>query len=265
MKHTGTMINIYYFSATGNSFWSAKKIAQLIKESSPFPDCELFNIGVLAQKKEIEIKADAVIFIFPSFAYGMPRVVRNFIRKADIKTSYCASFVTYGSSPRGTMGSLLKILKKKEIGKMYFGSIPAVENYLAIFGTPDEETIKRRCQMQEKETEEAARCIIERKENKVSEFYPLSFFIYCLFSLGIKIFYKFFRVSGECTGCAVCEKLCPVSAIKMKDGRPFFSSKCEHCQSCINNCPLRAIKFARVRFGTPGYRHPQIGISELMK
>jgi len=279
------MTKIYYFSATGNSLWSAKKIAQSITAVSPLEKCELLNIGVetlpstkspaqaaavrqenaLTQQGNTVIEADAIIFIFPSFAYGMPHVVRNFMKNANFKTSYAAALVTYGSSPGGTLGSALRILRKKDIGKMFFYSIPAVENYLAIFGTPKEETIKLRCKMQAEATEEASRLIIERKENKVSTFYPFSFFIYSLFTLGKKLFYNFYQVSKKCNGCSTCEKVCPVSAIVMKNGRPRFTSKCEHCQACINLCPLRAIQFSRVKFGSPGYRHPDIQISELKK
>ena len=267
------MTKIYYFSATGNSLWSAKKIAQIIAESNPAREtspqeaeiCELHNIGIEAQQENIIIEADAVIFVFPSYAYGMPLIVRHFVKKAKIKTPYAASLVTFGTTPRGTLGSILKILKKKDIGKMFFEQIPAVENYLAIFGTQKAETINTRCEMQEKATEEMARSIIERKENKVSTFSLLSLFVYSLFSLGAKIFYNFYQVSKKCTGCGICEKICPVAAIVMKDGRPRFTSKCEHCQGCINLCPLRAIQFSRVRFGSPGYCRPGIQISDLKR
>jgi ferredoxin len=259
------MTKIFYFSGTGNSLWSAKKIAHNISGADPGEKCGLYNIGVEARRSEKIITADAVIFVFPSFAYGMPHVVRKFIKSAVFKTPYFAAFVTFGSSPGGTLGSVRRIIKKKEINKMFFGRIPAVENYLAIFGTPKDGIIKQRCQMQEKATDAAARSVIEREENKVSEFYPFSFFVYCLFTLGIKIFYNFFRVSGKCTGCASCEKICPVSAIVMKDGKPRFSPKCGHCQGCVNLCPSRAIQFARVRFGTKGYIHPEIDIKEMYR
>jgi len=260
------MTRIYYFSGTGNSLWSAKKIAEGVSAHNPGEACEIINIGAAAQQTgEIVIEADTVIFVFPSFAYGMPHVARKFVKKARIKALYFAAFVTFGSSPGGTLGSLKRMLKKKDIGKMYFQSIPAVENYLAIFGTPGEDTIKKRCEMQKNATEEAVRSVIERRENTVNVFYPFSFLVYCLFTIGVKIFYIFYQVSDKCTGCAVCEKVCPVSAIVMKNGRPSFSSKCEHCQGCVNLCPLRAIQFSRVRFGTPGYCHPEISVNELKK
>jgi len=264
------MTKIYYFSSTGNSLWTARKVAQIIGETNPAEKCELYNIGVLAQNakdnnSEIIIEADTVVIVFPSYAYSMPLIVRWFCRNAVFKTSYVASLVTYGSSPLGTLGSLRKILKKKKIEKMFFASIPAVENFLAMFGTPKPKKIKERTAMQERTTMEAAQAIIKRKENYVFGFYPFSLFISSLFALGVKVLYKWYRVSDKCTGCAVCEKVCPVSAIKMKDNRPSFTPKCELCQGCVNLCPLRAISFVRVKFGTEGYIHPEIKISDLMR
>lgn len=259
------MTKIFYFSGTGNSLWSAKKIAQIIGEGHLRETCELISIGVEAQKSEIIIEADAVVFVFPSYAYGLPLVVRRFAKDAVFKTPYMAAFVTYGSSPGGTLGALRRILEKKGIDKLFFGRIPAAENYLAMFGPPKAETVQQRVLMQKKATKEAARCVIEKRENKVCTFRPLSALVSWLFSIGVKILYKKYRVGDNCNGCGVCEKLCPVCAIAMKDGKPLFTSKCEHCQGCVDQCPLRAIKFARVKFGSPGYRHPEIAIGELTR
>jgi len=258
------MTKIYYFSGTGNSLWSAKKIAEIINGLYPAQMCTLYNIGKEARKDEIIIEAETVVIIFPSFAYGPPSIVSRFVRKAEFKTRYLAAFTTYGSSPLGTMGILRKYLLKKKIEKMYFGKIPAVENYLAMFGTPGQKKIESRTNKQKKATEKAAVFIIEKKENKVCIFTPFSSFVSWLFSFALKIFYKYYKLSEACSGCAVCAKICPVSAIEMKNGCPVFSSECEHCQGCVNICPSRAIQFARVKFGTPGYCHPEIKIKDLI-
>jgi ferredoxin len=223
------MTKICYFSGTGNTLWSAKQIARIIGGG-----CELVNIGAAAAgQNEIILEADAVVLLFPSYAYGLPLVVRSFLRKAEFRTPYAAAFTTFGTSPGGTLASACRILKRKKINAVYYGRIPAVENYLAFFGAPKEKTTQRRLAKQREATEKAARVIIERRVNSINTFRPFSAFIWLLFSLGVKIFYKQYRVNDDCNGCGICEKICPVAAIVMKNKRPEFTGKCEHCQGCL--------------------------------
>jgi len=266
------LIKICYFSGTGNTLWSAKKIAEALTAGSPAAvsatageKCELINIGVEAEKNEIILEADAVVLLFPAYAYGAPLIVSKFTEKAIFKTKYIAAFVTYGTSPGGTLAGISRILRRKGIKADYFGRIPAVENYIAIFGAPKEKTTQKRLQMQKATTEEAIRCITERRKNSINSFRPESAFVSLLFSLGAKIFYKMYKVTDDCDGCGVCEKVCQVSAITMKEGRPVFNSKCEHCNGCLNWCPKRAIQFGRLKPDIPRYHHPEIGIPEISR
>ena len=254
---------IFYFSGTGNSLWSAKKIAEIIKGHDPAATCELHNMGSAVKSEKLIIEAQAVIIVFPSYAYDLPLAVRRFVKKAVFITPYIASFVTFGSSPMGTLGAMRRILRKKGVEKLFFGRIAAVENYLALFGPPKPAVLERRLVLQKEASEEAGRAVVERRVNRVHMFTPLSSMVAFLFYCGTKIFYKRYRLGKNCNGCGVCEKICPVSAIVMKEGRPVFTKQCEHCQGCVNLCPLRAIRFGRVKHGTPGYRHPEIALQEL--
>jgi len=258
------LTKIFYFSGTGNSLWSAGQIASAIGG-----ECVLENIGPLSDAGEITVEAEAVVMVFPSYAFGLPRAVRRFAENAVFKTPYLAAFVTYGSSPGGTMASLSKILRRKNVGGIFFGRIPAVENYVAIFGTPKTETVGKRLAMQREATAEAARIVTERRVNRVNGFRPLSALVSRLFIFGLGFLHGKYKVGPECDGCGICGRMCPVSAISMseRDGNPLpvFSSGCEHCQGCLNWCPKKAIRFGRINPATAGYRHPEIGIGEMSR
>jgi uncharacterized protein (DUF362 family)/Pyruvate/2-oxoacid:ferredoxin oxidoreductase delta subunit len=46
----------------------------------------------------------------------------------------------------------------------------------------------------------------------------------------------------KCTGCAICEKSCPVKAIQMVEGSPVTDyRKCINCLCCNESCPEEAI------------------------
>jgi ferredoxin len=125
--------------------------------------------------------------------------------------------------------------------------------------------MQKRLAMQHEATEAAARCVMERRTNRINTFRPLSDFVWFLFSLGTKIFYKHYRTSAECNGCGICEKVCPASAIAMRDGKPVFSAKCEHCNGCLNWCPKKAIHFARLNAKIPRYHHPEITLADMAR
>ena len=252
------MTKIYYFSATGNTLWSAKRMAEVIGG-----DCELVSIGIEAQKETVIIEADAVVLLFPSYAYGLPVIVRRFIKGAVFKTPYLAAFVTFGTSPGGSLAAARRILKKKNINAVYYGKIPSVENFLALFGPPKEKITQKRLAMHRESTFTAVRCVLERQVNRVFTIRPFSAFVSVLFSLAVKIFYKKYRLSDNCNGCGLCEKVCPVSAIVMREGRPVFSDKCELCQGCLHWCPLKAISFGRMNSNCPRYHHPEITIADI--
>lgn len=57
----------------------------------------------------------------------------------------------------------------------------------------------------------------------------------------------------NCTGCRMCEQICPVKAIVMKENEEGFiepvinEEKCVHCGLCAKRCPqLNAVKIERV-------------------
>lgn len=57
---------------------------------------------------------------------------------------------------------------------------------------------------------------------------------------------KMYIASAACNACALCERLCPVGAITMKGGRPFWSLRCESCMRCMNICPCAAIQVSHL-------------------
>lgn len=48
--------------------------------------------------------------------------------------------------------------------------------------------------------------------------------------------------SRQCTGCARCDKVCPVDAIQIIDGKAIIDpTECIECGKCVEECPEDAI------------------------
>ncbi|MCM1283499.1 MAG: EFR1 family ferrodoxin [Muribaculaceae bacterium] len=45
----------------------------------------------------------------------------------------------------------------------------------------------------------------------------------------------------KCIGCGLCEKLCPMDNITLKNGIAISSDQCTMCYRCISKCPRQAI------------------------
>jgi ferredoxin len=51
-------------------------------------------------------------------------------------------------------------------------------------------------------------------------------------------------LKDKCTGCGDCVKVCPVEAIKLKDGKAVIDAgECIECDACIDECPSEAIVY----------------------
>ncbi len=47
--------------------------------------------------------------------------------------------------------------------------------------------------------------------------------------------------TDKCLGCGICEKLCPMNNITIRDQKAVPGDRCTMCYRCINNCPAQAL------------------------
>ena len=52
---------------------------------------------------------------------------------------------------------------------------------------------------------------------------------------------------SRCTGCGLCEQLCPVRAIRVTYVAHVDAQRCTGCGVCVQDCPQGAIRLATAR------------------
>lgn len=71
-----------------------------------------------------------------------------------------------------------------------------------------------------------------------------------------KLLTKKFNANDRCTGCELCEKICPVNNIAVSGKTVTFSDHCTLCMRCIHHCPAEAINIGSMTEGKYKYRGP---------
>ena len=247
---------ILYFSGTGNSRYAAKRISGFIHE-----DTVSINEYLKQEKVYSAQKNERFVFVTPTYAWRIPRVVENFICNIQRNGSHEAYFVMTCGGETGNAEKYLKELCGK-LNIKYFGlcSVVMPENYIAMFDVPDKETAAKEVAKAEPVIDKAAKVIADGGQfEKVTP--TLLDKIYSGFIN--QIFYpamvhaKKFRVKDTCISCGACEKLCPLNNISLKDGKPVWADKCTHCMACISHCPVSAIEYGKKSVNQPRYTCPK--------
>lgn len=242
-------IELRYFTGTGNSLKVMKTCQDVFIENK-------HSINLSAIKPDEQIgSADIIGFCFPVYAFGIPRICRNYLNKLHPFEHNQKAFVlvTAGDSDESgfSIHEATRILKKKNCTIIYTGVVEMPINWTTSSQPPFPPG------------KEEAKLIIEKGVNitksmtleiiagtsKYHQFnYPrrfnkLKFYSdYLLFGyVGISNLWRSFKVYEDCTACGICAKVCPTESIKIVDKKPKWFSTCEQCMRCVNYCPNEAI------------------------
>lgn len=246
---------ILYFSGTGNSAYVAAKIAQDIQD-------ERISLNDKIRRSDYG-KLDSVrpwVFVVPTYAWRIPRVVRDWILQADFHGNRQAYFVMTCGGAIGNAAKYVRELCEKK-GFRYMGcqQIVMPENYIAMFPVPNQEKAKRIVEEAEPAIAQTStliregRTFPERKTGWMDRLWsgPVN-----------RVFYRMaiqpekFYSTAECVGCGHCAKVCPLKNVTMEKGKPKWGENCTHCMACICECPKEAVEYGKKSREKPRYRCP---------
>ena len=247
-------MTICYFTATGNSLYVARRIGG-----------RMLSIPKQMRQDSIEIEDDAVGIVSPVYVGGMPKMVREFLRRADIKTDYLFYIATCGTG--GSFSQLSEIAREQGLDFKYCNIIVMADNFLPMFEIQDQiETLPA------KNVEAHLSAILEdinaREERPLDRSggrSPAGMFMKMLEKKVLRSdAAQDYIVNENCVHCGICAKVCPAENITVTGDKVIFSDRCEVCYACVHNCPQNAIHLKK-ETSSARFRNEQVSLQDIIE
>lgn len=247
---------IFYFTGTGNSLFIAKQL-----------DDELYSIPQVLKQDNFTFEADRIGIVCPIYGHEMPKMVKEFIKKANFKTNYLYIILTYGALHGGAAELSRDYLKSVNKEANYITSIMMVDNFLPNFDMVEQ------CGMDKKipANLEKIRKDISNHVNKIEKADLKNKMIHKGYLRMVnnqdETFWAKFKVEDSCKGCGICTKVCPANAIIIENNKAVYTkANCQACYACVHACPQKAIGFTiDEKNRNARYRHEGISLEEIIK
>lgn len=252
---------IFYFSATGNSKYTADKLAE--QDHS-----QVISISEAIAQNQYSFSAqvdESIGFVVPLYFLGLPTIVNEFLSKLELKNAennYLYLVLTCGDTTGEAAKSFKKILARKGYRVSANYAVAMVGNYVPLYDIVDEKKIEEQLAKADLQIERIGTQIQEKVTGDMDFCKgPMPVIItaigYPLYLYGRKT--SKFYATEDCTGCGLCEELCPCQTIQMTGGKPkWVKTKCTLCLGCLHRCPAKAIQYCKKTEQRGRYVNPMV-------
>lgn len=249
---------IYFFTGTGNSLKVAKDIANTL------PDCE---IVAMCKGASIDIPTgyERIGFVFPVYYFGLPEMVVNFIRRANLSkenAQYYFAVATPGGFSGRPIVQMDRLLQEKALHLNYGAKIRMNANYIVSYGSIGL-YYKTAMRGYGKRIKAIIGDIIDMKTNEIEKYSERYENIYLNSISKVHTMDEGYHADDRCTACGICANVCPANNIALENGRPVFQHQCECCMACIQFCPQKALNYGEKTQKRKRYTHPDIKSGEI--
>lgn len=253
------MLRMFYFSGTGNARNVALWMVEAWREGGR--EADVVDLAKVDPRTVQIGPEDEVGFSSPTHGFNFPPITLSFLFRFPRAPAKNNAFVfntragvrILGWCAPGLTGAAQLIAAATLWSKGYrvraMRPIDLPSNWISLhpgLGKPAVSDIYARCHRIMREC--AGRLLNGRTDYRALWDLPQDLLIAPIavgyYLVGRFLFAKSFVASAACDNCGACIKQCPVKAIRLVEGRPFWSFDCESCMRCMSNCPKRAIETA---------------------
>ena len=139
---------VLFFSATGNCKYVAARLTQSVEgEMAAIPDC--------IRDGQYAFSDETIGIVSPTYDWGLPSIVTEFLQKATFQTEYLYFIATYGTTPGASGYMANKAIRGRTIDAYY--AVRMVDTWTPIFdlSTPEKACDLRRRPAAEKQADVA--------------------------------------------------------------------------------------------------------------
>lgn len=243
---------ILYFTATGNSLYIARQLAD--------KNTELLSIPQMVKQGRYDFEADEIGIVYPIYGHMPPNMVREFIKEARLTAGYKFAVLTYGNRKCNAVEIWDKTARTAGYAFDYIATIVMVDNWLPNFDMNEQMKIDKHIpeNLQRISADLAAQKhwhepVTELERSQHEGFLQTS---------GVNPETGFlmrsqdaFLITDACIGCAICTEVCPRGNYELTSTGVKTEGDCDFCFACIQNCPQKAIQFKDRKEVNPNARY----------
>jgi Pyruvate/2-oxoacid:ferredoxin oxidoreductase delta subunit len=247
---------IYYLTGTGNALTAARRLAERAWErglGSELIPIDRFQTPIEAPEGEGTI----VGFLYPTHGFNLPWYMLKFMLAFPRGQSHLFCLNTYGGTKLGklhlpglsglalVLPALLFLVKGYRVRGLVSLNMPS--NWISLHPALTHSAVSSLAEHCRKKIDRYAEALFSggrTYRGLISIPFDLAVSPIALgyFFVGRFWLAKMYMATSSCDGCGICADHCPMNALMMKGGRPFWTFHCESCMRCINICPRRAIQ-----------------------